>query len=198
MIRAVRFALAAAFCAALFTLSPARASAADAAASIRADVIANMMAAGDKVVELAGAMPAGKWSWRPAKGVRSVGELYLHVAQGNYMLGMLLGAKPPMSMVELQHMDTAPRTQAGTIDLIQRSYQFAREAIEAIPDDQLADTVDFFGRPMSKQAAMLTVASHSHEHLGQSIAYARFNRVVPPWTAREQAAAKAKHVGGGH
>lgn len=194
MSRAVRFALAAACLAALCLTLPVRPAAAE-GADVRADAIANMMDAGDKVIELAGAVPAAKWSWRPSKGVRSTGEVYLHVAQGNYMLGMLLGAKPPVSMAELQSMDTTPRTPAATIELIQRSYQFVREAIESVPPDQLSETVEFFGRPMSKQAVLLAAAAHSHEHLGQSIAYARMNGVVPPWTAREQAAAKKADAG---
>lgn len=189
MSRILRIVLAAAMLVALATALPAGPALAD-GAEVRADVIANMMDAGDKVVELAGVVPAGKWAWRPGKGVRSVGEVYLHFAQGNYLLGSMLGNKPPMGMAELQGMDTTPRTPAETIDLIKRSYQFAREAIESVPDDQMSATADFFGRPMTKQAIMLALASHSHEHLGQSIAYARMNGVVPPWTAREQAAAK--------
>ena len=190
MSRAVRLALAAACLAALCSTLPVRPAAADDVPGIRGDVIANMMDAGDKVLELAGAVPPGKWGWRPGKGVRSIGEVYLHVAQGNFMLGMLLGAKPPVTVDELRGMDTTPRTPAETVALIRRSYQFVREAIEAVPDDQLSETVEFFGRPMTKQAVLLAIASHSHEHLGQSIAYARTNGVVPPWTAREQAAAK--------
>ena len=52
--------------------------------------------------------------------------------------------------------------------------------------------MDFFGQKMTKRAGLLVLASHSHEHLGQLIAYARSNNITPPWTAREQAAQKAK------
>jgi uncharacterized damage-inducible protein DinB len=174
---------------------PAGASAAiggPAPAGIRGEIIKNMMDAGDKIIELAGAVPASKWAWRPGKGVRSVGEVYLHVAQGNYFLCTFLGAKPPMPMEELGKLGDTPQTPARTAQMLKDSYAFAAKVIAEVPDTEMAASVDFFGQKMSKEAMMLTIASHSHEHLGQSIAYARMNGVVPPWTAREQAAAAAK------
>ena len=159
---------------------------------IRGEVIANMMDAGDKIIELAGAVPAGKWAWRPGKGVRSMGEVYLHVVQGNYFLCTFLGAAPPMKMEELQQLDTTPQTPEKTVQMLKDSYAFAGKTIAGLSDTELAAQVNFFGNMMTKQAIMLAAAAHSHEHLGQSIAYARMNRVVPPWTAREQAAAAKK------
>jgi len=159
---------------------------------IRGEIIANLNEASSKVIELAGAMPAKKWDWRPMKGVRSVGEVYRHIAQGNYLMCSFLGVKPPMPMDELRKMDTTPLPPDKTIQLLKDSYAWATRVIEDTPDTELATTVQFFGQPMSKEGLMFEIASHSHEHLGQSIAYARMNHVVPPWTAREQAAAAKK------
>lgn len=165
---------------------------------IRAEIIANMMAAGDKIIELAGAMPANKWAWRPGKGVRSVSEVYLHVVQGNYSMCTSLGATPPMKMEELARLGDTPQTPAQTVQMLKDSYAFVRQVIARTPDTELAATVDFYGRKLSREAMMFEIASHSHEHLGQSIAYARMNGVVPPWTAREQAAAAKKAGGSEH
>ena len=66
----------------------------------------------------------------------------------------------------------------------------ASTAIGNVAESDLDTQVDFFGQKMSKRQLMLIIASHSHEHLGQLIAYARVNGITPPWTAREQAAAK--------
>lgn len=175
-----------------FAEEPVAAVAAPAAPGIRGEIIANMQDASEKVIELAGAVPARKWSWRPAKGVRSVGEAYLHIAQANYLLCSFLGAKPPMPEAVLAKLDTTPTTVDRTLQLLKDSFAFAEKVIADTPDAELATTARFFGQPMTKEAIMLALASHTHEHLGQSIAYARMNGVVPPWTAREQAAAAKK------
>lgn len=162
------------------------------APGIRGEIIASMEDASEKIIELAGAVPARKWAWRPSKGVRSVGEAYLHVAQGNYLLCSFLGATPPMTMAVLGKLDTTPTTAERTVQLLKDSFAFAEKTVAETPDVELAKAADFFGRPSTKQAIMLALATHAHEHLGQSIAYARSNGVVPPWTAREQAGAKKK------
>lgn len=190
MTRPVRILLAAACGAALLGAVPSFASDAPSAPGIRGEVIANLQDAGEKIIELAGAMPARKWAWRPSKGVRSVGEAYLHVAQGNYAMSAFLGAKPPLSMAVLGKLDTTPTTNERTLQLLKDSFAFAEKTIAEMPDAELSATADFFGRPMTKQAILLAIATHAHEHLGQSIAYARTCGVVPPWSAREQAAMK--------
>ena len=210
MIRSIRTFLAAGCCTALLASAPALAHEPQASASatqspevvtatgIRAEAIANMMDAGDKIIELAGAVPPGKWGWRPGKGVRSVGEVYMHVVQGNYFLCSFLGVTPPLPKEELQKLETAPQTPASMVKHLQDSYAFASKSIAGLSDADLEAPVTFFGQPMTKRAVLLLLAAHSHEHLGQSIAYARMNKVVPPWTAREQAMSKQKAAVVGH
>jgi len=59
-------------------------------------------------------------------------------------------------------------------------------------DASLEKPVDFFGNKMSTRSILMVLLSHMHEHLGQSIAYARTVGVVPPWTAARMAADKGK------
>ena len=157
----------------------------------RASIRSAIVDARDKILDLARAMPAEKYDWRPGPGVRSAGEVYRHVAQGNYFLCTFLGIKAPEGVV-LKDMDTTPLDKAKTIDLVERSYDHALAAVSSIPDAALADTLNFFGRPSTKLDVLMAIATHNHEHLGQSIAYARSNGVVPPWTAKAEEAAKAK------
>ena len=157
----------------------------------RASIRSAIVDARDKILDLARAMPAEKYDWRPGPGVRSAGEVYRHVAQGNYFLCTFLGIKAPEG-VTLKDMDTTPLDKAKTIDLVERSYDHALAAVSSIPDAELADTLNFFGRPSTKLDVLMAIATHNHEHLGQSIAYARSNGVVPPWTAKAEEAAKAK------
>lgn len=204
MIRSIRTLLAACCCALLLASAPALAHEPQAAAGatalsdgatvagIQGEAIANMMDAGDKIIELAGAVPPNKWGWRPGKGVRSIGEVYMHVVQGNYFLCSFLGAKPPLPPEELKKLETAPQTPASMVKHLRDSYAFVTKTVLELPESDLDTPVTFFGRPTTKRGMLLVLAAHSHEHLGQSIAYARMNKVVPPWTAREQAAAKQK------
>jgi uncharacterized damage-inducible protein DinB len=170
---------------------PARADEAAPVRGPRAAVRSAIIDARDKILDLARAMPAEKYDWRPGPGVRSAGEVYRHVAQGNYFLCTFLGIKVPEG-VTLKDMDTTPLDKAKTIELVERSYDHALGAVSSIPDAALADTLNFFGRPSTKMDVLMAIATHNHEHLGQSIAYARSNGVVPPWTAKAEEAAKAK------
>ena len=173
-------------------LAPAAALAQDAPTGVRGEILASMMDAGGKIQELAGAVPDAKYNWKPGKDVRSVGQVYLHVVAANYLIPSLFGAQPPMSMEELMKLDTQTMEPAKIRQMLKESYESAGKAISAMPDSDLETQVELFGMKMSKRATMILLASHSHEHLGQSIAYARSNGIVPPWTARELAAQKAK------
>jgi uncharacterized damage-inducible protein DinB len=162
----------------------------------RAAIAMAMIDARDKILDLARAMPEAKYAWRPGKGVRSVGEVYRHVAQANYLLPTLMGIKVPEG-VTLKDLDTTPLDKAQTIALVERSFTHALSVIAQTPDAALEDTVQIFGNPGTKMTVLMGMATHAHEHLGQSIAYARTNAVVPPWTAKQEAeqAARAKAKG---
>lgn len=181
---------------------PSLASADDMAPGLRGDIQFSMNDAGGKVMELAEATPQAKYTWRPAKGVRSTAEVFLHVAQTNYMIPMMMGVKPPVSMDEIRNMDKSTTDKAKIEQTLKDSYAFANQAIMGFNDADLDKEMDFFGHKMPMRAALMIMSSHSHEHLGQSIAYARMNGITPPWTAREQAEmakqAADKKAGGGH
>jgi len=118
--------------------------------------------------------------------------VFLHVVQANYLIPGFYGVQSPMTKEELMKLDTQTMEPAKIRQMLKDSYAFAEKSIADTPDSDLEAQVTFFGMTMSKRAAMLLLTSHSHEHLGQSIAYARSNNIVPPWTAREQAAQKKK------
>jgi len=176
--------------AALF--APAWAAAQDLPAGVRGEMIRSMLDAGGKIQELADAIPDKKYTYKPGKDVRSTGQVLLHVVQGNYMYAKFSGAPPPMSTDELTKLDSQTMEPARIRQMLKDSYDWAARAIRDVPDSELDTQVDYFGVKITKRAMMLVLMSHSHEHLGQLIAYARANNIVPPWTAREQAALKKK------
>ncbi|MBV8200264.1 MAG: DinB family protein [Acidobacteria bacterium] len=137
-----------------------------------------------ELLALAEAMPAEKYSWRPAAGVRSVGEVYMHVASANYFLPTFWGVKFPAS-VDPRTLEKDGGDKAKTVAALKASFEHLHQAIDSLPDADLGKPVDFFGRKATVADIVLGAASHAHEHLGQSIAYARMNGVVPPWSAAE-------------
>ena len=58
----------------------------------------------------------------------------------------------------------------------------ANEAVRQLKPEALAEEVDFFGQKAPRAQIVLALSDHGHEHLGQLIAYARANQVVPPWS----------------
>jgi uncharacterized damage-inducible protein DinB len=161
-------------------------------AGVRGELIMNLRDSGGKVMELAGAIPESKWNWRPAKGVRSVGEVYLHITGGNMMFPPMVGATGGMTFEQGESLDKTPKTKEETIKMLKDSYAFLEKSLMDMSDADMDAQVEFFGHKMSKRAMMIVAVGHTHEHLGQSIAYARMCGVTPPWTARENAAAAKK------
>jgi uncharacterized damage-inducible protein DinB len=133
-----------------------------------------------KCVSLSQAVPEEKYSWRPAQGVRSIGEVFVHIAGANYMFTRFIGAKMPEGLNP--NMEKTVTKKADITELLKKSFAHAREAVKNMPDADLEKEVKMFGNTVSERMALFVMANHAHEHLGQSIAYARTNGVVPPWS----------------
>src|SRR5437773_3023395 len=156
--------------AAVLSLAPLRAQTTQAALSKEAGTLS------DKFAGLAHVM-AGKYDWKPGQGVRSVGDVFnLIVLENGLLAGALsgtpnTGAKP------------APITDPGKLqEALKASYANLQKAITGLSDNDLQAPVKLFGRDMTKQGALMLILEDQHEHLGQSIAYARSNGVIAPWS----------------
>lgn len=153
-------------------------------AEVRAEVLRQIEDAEKKLLALAEAMPAEKYGWRPAEGVRTVGEVFLHVAGGNYFLPTLWGAKPPEG-IDMRGIEKDAGDKAKVIDGLKKSFDHAKKAIADVPEAEMGKAIKIFGRDGSVREAFMMDATHAHEHLGQAIAYARMNGVAPPWSRGE-------------
>ena len=151
-----------------------------AAGALQTDVVNELTAVEKKIVGLAEATPAEKYGWRPADGVRSVSEVYMHVVGANYMLPTMVGAKMPAGIT--RDMEKTVTEKAKVIEALKNSFEHARKAIAAVPDADLDKKVKFFGTEKAERELLMILMNHAHEHLGQSIAYARMNGVAPPWS----------------
>jgi len=157
----------------------------------RSEVMAEVMIQEDKFLRLAEAIPADKYTWRPAPDVRSFAEVFLHVSAANYNIYKLVGTPPPAG-VDVKGLEKSTTDKTKVMATLKDSFAHARKAITAMPDADLDKSLDWFGGKNTERGVLLFITRHAAEHLGQSIAYARFIGVVPPWTEDMQKQQKPK------
>ncbi len=159
--------------------------------SVRSVGLRDFQVMGEKFVALAEAFPESTYEWRPTAGVRSVREVFLVIIGENYgVLGAVLNAKPPAEFADgrpgMERL-MALTSKEDIVRHLRASIATLRAGLESIAPDQMLN-VAFFSptafRPL--HAAIAGVAGDQHEHLGQLIAYARSNGVVPPWSRKEE------------
>jgi uncharacterized damage-inducible protein DinB len=151
------------------------------------DVLAPLNDMESKVMALAKAVPEEKYSWRPSAGVRSFGEVFLHIAYGNRLI-MTIAAKQPGAddVKKLIAEETSGEKQtvdkAQTLKILADSFAAARKAIEPLRSGGLSHDAEFFGTQTTRRGVYVFMDTHMAEHLGQVIAYARMNGITPPWS----------------
>ena len=178
--------------AALLAQAPGGAAPAAAPSSgFRADFLGQLDDVSKKSLDLAEAVPADKYSWRPEKGVRSVSEVYMHIVVANSLLPSFMGVQP-LTGID-RSTETGITDKAKVVLMLRQSFDHVRSVVLKTPDADLDRKVKVFGgREMSERALIMTMGNHMHEHLGQSIAYARMNGVAPPWSEAAQPPAPLK------
>jgi uncharacterized damage-inducible protein DinB len=148
----------------------------------RAEFLRDWADTSDKLLSLAEAIPADKYAWRPAEGVRSISEVLLHVAAANFGLPQRIGAAPPEGF-SAQGYEASMTDKQQVVEALRQSLEHVREAALAMNDADADKTFDWFGGSKNTYRGMLLFfTKHTSEHLGQMIAYARTNGVVPPWS----------------
>jgi uncharacterized damage-inducible protein DinB len=160
--------------------SPATASTAP-TAGYRAEFLEEIAYYEQRYTSLATAMPAEKYSWRPGEGVRSAGEVYTHVIQANYGIARALGTSLPAGF-DPKTLSTISGDKQKVVQALKDSFAHFRGAILALNDADADKPQKMFNRQTTLRGSFIAITGHFGEHLGQSIAYARMNGVVPPWT----------------
>lgn len=152
------------------------------------EVVANLERTGEQLASLAEATPADRFGWAPSAEVRTISEVYMHVVGTNLMLPGTLGAEMPAGVevgeagpfALMQEWEATITEKDAVIAKLRESFAYLAGALPGI--GPLDAEVTLFGPPASKRSYLLLLLAHSHEHLGQSIAYARSIGVVPPWS----------------
>jgi uncharacterized damage-inducible protein DinB len=170
------------------TLSLSPVPAAQTKSGVLGELLTDIAGVEKKVLGLATAIPESAYAWRPAPGVRSTGEVFQHIAADNYFLPVLAEKPAPKETgitrdyKTVQAYEKRTMTRDQVIAELEKSFAFLRASMETTTDAQLDATIDMFGRKSTGRGLWLTTATHLHEHLGQLIAYARANKVTPPWS----------------
>jgi len=136
-----------------------------------------------QLLDLAEATPQDKFAWRPARGVRSTSEVYMHVALANFYLLSITGTKVPAEMkLEMEKSVTA---KAEVINWLKRSLEAVKEAHATVTPQDLGRKVHIADRDATVDGMYLRIIVHANEHMGQLIAYARMSGITPPWSKKE-------------
>jgi uncharacterized damage-inducible protein DinB len=133
-----------------------------------------------QLIALAEATPAEKFAWRPAPGVRSTSEVYMHIVMANFGLLSVTGPKMPADLKE--GMDKTVTSKAEVIKWLKRSLEAVKEAHLAEKPEDLQRKVHIWDRDATVDGMYLRIIVHANEHMGQLVAYARMTGVVPPWS----------------
>lgn len=134
------------------------------------------------LLSLADAIPADKYAWRPAPGVRSVSEVLMHLAQSNFYLLSVTGPKMPHEL-ERNDVEKTVISKPEVMAYLRQSLETVKSARAHLKPEDLQRKVKIAGKTVTVDGMYLRLICHDNEHMGQLIAYARENGIVPPWSA---------------
>lgn len=138
-----------------------------------------------QLVELAEAIPEKTYAWRPGAGVRSTSEVFMHIALANFWLLSLTGKPLPEELKSAKaNPETSITQKAQVIDWLKRSLDAVKTAHAQVTPEELHKTVKVADRTAPVEGIYLRILVHANEHMGQLVAYARMNGIVPPWSEK--------------
>jgi uncharacterized damage-inducible protein DinB len=162
---------------------------------IRPQVLLDLDQLQQKFVPLAEAIPAEKYTWRSEEGARSIAEVFLHITAANYNIPELIGGEVP-AKYKAKDWEKSTTDKATIVAELKQSFANAIAVVTKVPTSDIAAPLPKLGPDANKGDVEYLLVTHAHEHLGQSIAYARSVGVTPPWTVAAEAAAKKKAAEG--
>jgi len=149
--------------------------------AIRDEMLGQFQGSSMKMAQLSEAMPAELWDWSPMEGTMTVATVYAHIARYNFMyLSDNLGIAAPEG-IDWQNLETLT-DKTAIRDALVRSIAHVREKVGAMTPADLTRMTTLYGRQVPGWAVLVQLVSHMNEHVGQSVAYARMNGIVPPWS----------------
>ena len=152
---------------------------------MKAQALLDLQTVNKKCVDLAQAVPADKLTWRPSPEARSFAEVFLHVAGERYGILSMMGANPPAAF-KAKEFEKSTTDKDRIVEDLNQSWDFANKAINGMTNADYAKLLPKLGPQANEGDVIYILVADAHEHLGQLIAYARQNGIVPPWTVAMQ------------
>jgi hypothetical protein len=158
---------------------------------MKAQALQDLQGVQKKFVDLANALPADKLSWRPTPDSRSFAEVFLHVSGERYQILNLMGTALPDGF-DGKTFEKSTTDRAQLVEDLNKSWDYAQKAINGMTNADFAKLLPKLGPQANAGDVIYILLSDAHEHLGQLVAYARVNGIVPPWTLEQQKKAAEK------
>jgi uncharacterized damage-inducible protein DinB len=152
---------------------------------MKAQALLDLQAVNKKCVDLAEALPSDKLTWRPSADTRSFAEVFLHVAGERYGILSMMGVKPPAGF-KAREFEKSTTEKDRIVHDLNQSWDFANKTISSMSNVDFAKLLPKLGPQANEGDVVYILIADAHEHLGQLIAYARQNGIVPPWTAQKE------------
>jgi uncharacterized damage-inducible protein DinB len=150
--------------------------------SYNSEVIREIDGSATKLISLAEAIPEDLYGWRPADGVRSIYEVFAHIAAANYTIPSMMGAEIPDGL-NPRGFEGANMPKEELLDVLEESFRHLKSVIERVETDDLSNETPWYGGSTNTvRGVMLAITRHMGEHQGQLIAYSRMNNITPPWS----------------
>lgn len=151
-----------------------------------ADIVFSLASVESETMQLAKAVPEEKYGWRPGPGVRTFQQVFLHIAYGNHLiLNIAKGAEPndvQKILDENGKIEEGPISKDKTIAALTETFAEIHKYLDDVRAQALSHDMEFFGQKTTRRGILVWLDTHMGEHLGQAIAYARMNGIVPPWS----------------
>ncbi len=157
---------------------------------MKAQALVDLQDLHKKMVALAQAIPAEKYTWRPGPDVRSISEVFLHVTAANHNIPSMMTGIAADAAFKAEGFENSTTEKAKIVDQLDKSFAFAESTIQGMTNAEFARPEKKLGPEANSGDVIYLLVMHNHEHFGQSIAYARVNGVTPPWTVEAQKKAK--------
>jgi uncharacterized damage-inducible protein DinB len=139
-------------------------------------------ASAEKLVALSKVMPESTYEWTPMEGVASVARVYMHIARYNYAYPERMGVDSPMGASVYETWEEGVTDKAEVVGILEASMAHVRRVADKMGATGMERETELYGRDVGQWAVLFQLITHMNEHLGQSIAYARMNHAVPPWS----------------
>jgi uncharacterized damage-inducible protein DinB len=134
------------------------------------------------VLRSADKIPDDLWSFQPTPAVRTVGQLFAHIADGQYEFCSPVSEGKQVDKA----IEKTATTKADIVSALQESFAYCDAAYAKMTDASAQESTTFFSRPMTRIGIMDFNTAHTMEHYGNLVTYMRLKGIVPPSSESRQ------------